>query len=748
MTPLLCLLVALAVPRAALSQNRDSSGIVRPRVASAEVFYPPHAQGDAVVILELTIDETGHVTGARSVAGDPPFSTAAVTAAQRFTFTPAQRGGRPVVARIRYQVTFRQPQAAEQEDAPVVGAAVVSEPTTPGEAVPPPPRAIEVTVEGERLAPSVSSFTRAEVRELPGSFGDPFRAVEALPGVTPLISGVPYFFVRGAPPGNVGYFLDGIRVPLLYHVGLGPSVVHPAIVERVDLYSGGYPARYGRFAGGIVAGETTAPRPEFHGEASVRLLDAGAMVEAPLLDGRATVLAGGRYSYTGLLLSLLSPEAVLEYWDYQLRASYDVGSRDTVSVFSFGAFDFLGERQEQGTRVLLSSEFHRIDLRWDHRASARTNLRVATTLGMERTRGEDEDFFLRDRTLGFRSEIVHRAAEELTLSLGADLLTDTYDVRAPTDDTEDDPQARQDFARLFPKRTDLVTGVFAEARIRPARGVTVTPGLRADSYVSDGAGAVGVDPRISARFDVTERFALLHAFGVAHQPPSFVVPVPGFQLSGLRGGLQESLQYSAGFEARLPWDLTATVNVFHNTFFNMTDLLGTLQSGNDNEDRAVDERSLGRSLGLEVFLRRPLTKQLGGFLSYTLSRSTRSIGREQFVSSFDRTHVLNLALGYDLGRRWRVGSRLVFYTGFPVQEDSDPASRRAAPDRVPPFHRIDLRLEKKWPLGKRGYWAFVLEVLNATLQKEVVDVDCSGGRCREDAIGPVTIPSLGVEAAF
>ncbi|MEI9949386.1 MAG: hypothetical protein WDO74_10485 [Pseudomonadota bacterium] len=32
---------------------------------------------------------------------------------------------------------------------------------------------------------------------------------------------LPFFFVRGAPPGNVGYFLDGIRVPLLFHIALG-----------------------------------------------------------------------------------------------------------------------------------------------------------------------------------------------------------------------------------------------------------------------------------------------------------------------------------------------------------------------------------------------------------------------------------------------------------------------------------------------------------------------------------------------
>src|SRR5262249_43179836 len=144
----------------------------------------------------------------------------------------------------------------------------------------PAPEPVVVSVEGERRRPMVTSLARAEVRQLPGAFGDPFRAIEILPGVTPILSGLPFFYIRGAPPGNVGYFLDGIRVPYLYYIALGPSVVHPGMVDTVDLYSGGYPARYGRFSGGIVSGETTAPRPDFHGEGNLRLIDAGALAES------------------------------------------------------------------------------------------------------------------------------------------------------------------------------------------------------------------------------------------------------------------------------------------------------------------------------------------------------------------------------------------------------------------------------------------------------------------------------------
>jgi TonB family protein len=718
--------------------------------SSTAVDYPAGGEGDARVVLELVIEKDGSVRDVFVVSGDEPFAAQARRAATSWRFSPAKVGERPVASRIRFEVLFRAPEPApEPEPEPKPGALV--EP--PPETRPPPAVAreadepLEVTVWGDKRAPTTRTFTRAEVRELPGSFGDPFRAVEAMPGVTPLFSGVPYFFVRGAPPGNVGYFLDGIRVPLLYHIGLGPSVVHPAIVERVDLYPGGYPARFGRFAGGIVAGETTAPRPEFHGEASVRLIDAGLLVEAPFAGGRGTALVGGRYSYTGLLFSLLSTDAVLEYWDYQARISYDLGPRDSVSVFSFGAFDYLGEKQPDGdVQALLSTEFHRVDLRWDHVASRRTTTRLALALGYDRTRSDDSDrFFVRDRSLALRSEVKHRASKQALVRSGADVSLDYYDVLVPELDPED-VEEQELFERLFPRRSDLATGIWGDIVLDPEPGVTVTPGIRADLYSSNGDAAIGIDPRISARFSASETVHLIHALGIAHQAPSFVVPVPGFQIAGLDGGLQRSVQSSAGVELDLPEDTTASLTLFQNAFFEMTDSIGAQSTGSDADQ--LSTRSLGSAVGAEVLLKRPLTKRFGGFLSYTISQSLRSLGREKFPSAFDRTHVLNVAAAYDLGRRWRAGTRFVFYSGFPINEVSGDRLRSRHPDRVRPFYRVDARLEKRWRLGDRGYWSFVIEVLNATLSKEVVEVQCDSAGCEEEEIGPVTIPSIGLEAVW
>jgi TonB family protein len=736
----LVLLNTIAAPaRAQEPPAGPAPEMVPPRIdAAPDVPYPEGAEGDAEVVLVLVIERDGQVRSVTVESGAEPFATAAKKAAERFHFTPAMRGQQAVPARIKFAVTFKAPAPAEEPAAPEADkAAAPTMRATGAPPAPPEPSPLEVLVRAEKPPPSAKTLSRAEVRQLPGAFGDPFRAIEVLPGVTPIVSGLPFFYVRGAPPGNVGYYLDGVRVPYLFHAAAGPSVIHPALVERVDLYSGGYPSRFGRYSGAIVSAETTAPSPDFHGEGVFRLVDVGALVERPFADGRGAALVAGRYSYTAAIFSLISPDLLLDYRDYQARVTYALTPRDKLTLFAFGSYDLLAQEKNGIETVIFGSEFYRFDLRYDVTLPNEGRLRWATTLGFDQTRVSDQRN-ARDLLWGGRVELNLPLHHDLRLRGGLDFTFDDYEADESAYGDREDPDIAA-YNRLFPSRVDAAGGMWADVVWQVGRRLEITPGVRVDLFHSGGAYEVGVDPRLQVRADVTKDVRILHALGMAHQPPSFVAPVPGLAIGNLAGGLQRSVQASVGVEVDLPARITGSVTLFDAVFLNMSDTAGVNPPGSDQNQVP---RSLGHARGLEVYVRRNLTQQLGGFVSYTLSRSTRTLGGYTFAFAFDRTHVLNAALSYGFGRGYRAGARFTYYTGVPDQAQPSntlPVFGVLPQEREPSFYRIDARVEKKWTFGETTWLSLVIEMLNTTFNKETV---------RGDEIGPVTVPSIGLEGGF
>jgi hypothetical protein len=265
------------------------------------------------------------------------------------------------------------------------------------------------------------------------------------------------------------------------------------------------------------------------------------------------------------------------------------------------------------------------------------------------------------------------------------------------------------------------------------------------------------------RVGVTRSVVYVSTFGVAHQRPSFFVPVPGLQISELKPSLQSSVQTSQGIEVALPAEVTASMTGFVHQYFGMTDLTQTCISDRGDLPKAlcVDDRVRGRAYGVEVYLRRALTKRLTGWISYTLSRAERqahdplSLAADSTTwipSEFDRTHVLSAVGALDLGSGWRGGARFYYDSGRPYSQTS---LGIAIPPydslRLPSFWRVDVRLEKQWRIGETTRVAFVLEGLNVTLNKEAVSIQCVSSRssliddCKPEYIGPVTVPSVGGE---
>jgi hypothetical protein len=788
---------------------------VSPPVApeDTDVPYPSDGKGDAVVLLELLVENDGTVSEARVVEGAEPFAEQARHAVLDWQFTPALRGTEPVAARIRARVEFHAQQmpASPSAAGPASPSAGPSPTTAPPARPPEPPEPVEspldVTVRGQRQEIGETTLSAADVREMPGAFGDPFRAIEALPGVAPIISGLPYFYIRGAPPNDNGYYVDGVRVPILFHVGIGEAVIHPALIDRVDFFPSAAPAAYGGAAGAIIAGQTREPALAAHGQANLRLFDAGALVEAPLDDGKGSVLFAGRYGYPGPILSAISPYVKLGYWDYQTRATWRLTDRDTIGVFAFGGHDYLGTATSINGQIgpvveQLVSDFHRVDLRYD-RALAAGHLRIAATLGYDSQGGAGTSegaapTMITDRSAVFRLEIDERLSPALRVRAGLDAHYDTYGFDQATATSDQVPVP----SNADPPPTNVTGGAHADVVWRIGPRVEIVPGARFDVFESSRPSTTGgaqirttapaFDPRLSARIAITSKIAWFANAGLAHQypalrvgpVPAFLVTIPGFPFGDTQ--LQTAKQLSSGIEVSLPADVTVTATGFLSSWSGLTDLTArclqimppTMPPQNDPNPPPMPyvcplaDPVHGYAYGGELLVRRSLSKRLAGWLSYTWSRSRRD---EHFVtlsggdalanviSDFDRTHIVNAVLAYDLGRHWRAGARFLYYTGAPY---SNLSGNVPVPPyngyRGPGFYRVDVRLERRWTFGKTGSIALVLEGQNVTLNREVTPegLQCEsmmigpqGGtdittKCSEGTVGPLTIPSVGVEAFF
>jgi TonB family protein len=722
--------VALVRPSSVAAQTPDE--VVAPRaITTPSAPYPDTAHGDASVLLELTVAEDGSVADVRVRNGAPPFDDAAVLAARQWRFEPASRGGIPVRARILARIDFHAPPPVPPSRPTATPAREVSQTPAPS----PAPQPVEITVAGEEREELGSTHVpRNDTRNVPGAFADPFRVVEILPSVAPILSGLPYFYVRGAPPGDTGYFIDSIRVPILFHVGAGPSVIAPALVDRTDLYPSAYPARYGRFAGGIMTGETTEPRNRPRGEAQARVFDAGALVEQPFESGNTSVLLGGRYSYTGALLAAVAPDYVLDYHDYQARISRRMSARDRLTLFAFGGFDQL--RNGDVDRTLFDVRFDRVDLRYD-RDTGDGHVRLATTLSHDHALNADEEpgdptSIIESNGVRVRLEFDQRLGPGARVRGGIDGAADRVSA---------EHEQRFHTVVIIPPRMDLSSGTSLDAVLRPGRGVELVPGVRVDAGSARRDDYVFVEPRFASRLRVAQGVAWIGALGLTHQLPSSTVHVPGYRPTSLELARQRAWQASESLEVSLPLSMLGKATVFYSMI--------------DSRDTPVR----GRIYGLELFARRDFVERLGGFLSYTLSRSERIAANERFAAPFDRPHVVSAALGYAFGRGYRAGIRTYAESGRPYLVEcptpdcgpGDPTAPRPFErrGRLPGYARVDVRFEKRWTFSSGNWIAATFEWFNASLTSETSNMDWSPTRgLTPFTRSPLTLPSVGVEAGY
>jgi TonB family protein len=629
----------------------------------------------------------------------------------------------------------------------------------------------EIVIVGEQHREEVSRITLrgAEIKEIPGTFGDPFRVIQALPGTASIAALIPFPVVRGASPNSTGFLLDGTRVPLLYHLLVGNSVVHPELIDEVQFYPGGAPVLYGGYTGGIVDGRTHRARSDEHLiDLDVNLFQTGGLIRQPIPFLGATATVAGRYGNPGLIMSLATNQVSLSYWDYQLRL--DGGNpRNGWTVSFFGAGDELdtpapGSSTSNSTNPTLAPalilNFHRADLRAYHGSGGFDGL-YRLVMGYDKTEssGSNVATWVAEPSARWH----YRAGERLTLVWGVEGSFHDIVQGAPSSVAPDAFSLNtitKDLRALY------VGSALVETLWRPTSRWLIRPGVRTDVYYDRNTTKTGVDPRMTLRYKLITRDLagvpadsddsavwLKAAVGLYHQPPRFVLPLPGLDTMPLKYGLLQSIQSSLGAEIPLSqhfsasvegyfaymdptiFDLTVnaqTVNIAGNTGIIPGSTPSSQTTAQDVLDR-LQQPHTGRAYGLETLIRRQAKSGLYSWLSYTLSRSERYKDGAWAPYDFDRTHLINLVAGLLLPRNWDVGVRLQYQSGKPATTTYGYNTARTNG-----YDRIDIRVDKR-AVYKGWLLDFYVDIMNAALLPEEVT---PGTTIR------YVLPTVGLRARF
>jgi len=622
--------------------------------------------------------------------------------------------------------------------------------------VPDAPRMEQITVNASRYDVAgdgqytTAYFGRAEIENMSDLGGDPLRVVHRLPGTA---SGdySAKSYVRGGNTNEMSIVLDGLELVDPFHTrdfqALFSSINQRA-VSSIQMYSGGYPAKYGDSLTGLMLIEPRSADGELLHEVGVSLFSTSALSSGTFREGNADWLIALRRGNLDLLLdrNIGKPS----YNDAYAHLGLDLSPKTYLSINGLASEDDIliisendGNDQENATSNTSNQLFWiKLDNQWTDVLSSETlvssahfsNIRAGIVMDPREIQGQVSD----RRALnlfGIKQDWELDLTDNQLLSWGADLR------RMKTD---------YDYSS-----TQTLFGFFSEFRgVNPStlRDIHVSPsgesysvyfsdkfsfgdrivadvGVRWDkqTYSSAGVGDDQLSPRLSILYRIGPVTDFRASWGRYHQAQDIL----GLQVED---GIQEFFPAQLAehsiisVEHRFSSDITLRVEAYRRTMgglqpryenlFESFALLPELQP-----DRTLITPESASAQGLEFLVSRDSDSAMNWWATYSRARVDDTIAGNQVPRSWDQRHSVTGGITWQR-QQWTVSPSVSFHTGWPVTtlsrsqivDANGATSFEIVPgprntDRVSSFKRIDMRATRRFDIEIGSLEAF-LEVTN------------------------------------
>ena len=567
------------------------------------------------------------------------------------------------------------------------------------------------------------SMNRKQLARMAGGLGgDPLRGIQNFPGIARASRTNGDIIVRGASFADTGFYVDGHKLPILYHSGAGLTVMNRRFLQRIEFFPGGAPLRYGRLTAGLVSIESRSAQPKtVHGEAYISFAGAGFYLELPLGAGW-TLSAAMNRSYIDAFFSLFTPDTLTgHFWDYQAKLSWR-NKHHSLSFFLLGSDDVLNYEglKEGGEVPVIGRDKNVTDLRFVRLISkyiyTRKILTFRASLAFGFNQDGKEDSLQRRNNwewpVELRIDTLLQLHKTFRLSFGLDGVWSLhhFDVKTPQTDVTSFPSPAPNPTYLEDTNQKILTApaLYLSTRWEPAKDIVLQAGVRGDMFMTEGRMRFGISPRLSASVKVHPKWRLLLATGLYNRAPSIE------QWSTEQGtptlDLQKAFQVAGGFEFRPLRQFKLRMQGFYN---HMYDLITPSGAPISNEGAFLIQnytnQGFGRGYGLELQARLHPLQNLSAWVTYTFSHAERGVRPSETYTlyEFDQPHILNLMVMWRIGGGWFINARFRMASGSPTPSlqrviyDADTDDYKATlslenDDRLPTFHQLDVRVEKRW----------------------------------------------------
>jgi hypothetical protein len=600
----------------------------------------------------------------------------------------------------------------------------------------------------------VQGIRAEEVRRTPGAIGDVLRLAQSFPGVAVTNDTRNDLVVRGGSPGENLTLVDGIEVPTLNHFSSqntsgGPvSMLNTDLISEADFSAGGFEARHADRLSSVLDIELREGS-RVGGQYAVDMGAAGfgAIGEGPL-GTSGSWLVSLRRSYLELLQGAIGLTAVPEYWNLNAKVAWDLTPRDRVWGIAIGGIDevrFDVDPDDPEDPSLLDTEFDgwrtivggawRRGFDWGFGTLSLSDAASSNAVVDRDARlGDALVFDQNDRdgvtTLKYDLRARLSPVDHLRLGVGGRRHRGRYDIAAPLG-VESPFSVAAERVNPVDVETDVTSldlGAHAEYTRRLGGGVELTVGTRVDRWeLIDEA---RVSPRARLRVSPASTLDLSLSAGVYHQGPPLVFLGAVPENRALEPIRAEHLVVSAAAFPRT--DVRIGVEAYRKRYddYPVSTQFPALSLADTGTEYGVSQllfpmtaAGTGEARGIELSVQKKYTGDWYGQLSYSLSESDQAaLDGISRPAAFDIRHLFSTFGGFSAGA-WNLSGKYTFASGRPYTPFLTVASveqnrgiydlDRIHAERSPAFHRLDLRVERRFTVGGSSLFVFA-DVVNVT----------------------------------